>query len=99
MTAKHFVSHITRHESLSLYREILRTSRAFHWCNPSGTPWNKLLKDEARKEFEQARYEKDPLVIARLLVTGRECVQVVQRKFNEADMGIKQRIVDERNRS
>ena len=98
MTAKHFASHVTRHESLSLYREILRTSRAFHWCNEQGKPWNKVLKQEARKEFEAARWEKDPLVVARLLVTGRECVQVVQRKFNEADMGIQNRIVNERNR-
>eukprot|EP00531_Pseudo-nitzschia_arenysensis_P005838 CAMPEP_0116120218 /NCGR_PEP_ID=MMETSP0329-20121206/3062_1 /TAXON_ID=697910 /ORGANISM="Pseudo-nitzschia arenysensis, Strain B593" /LENGTH=89 /DNA_ID=CAMNT_0003613981 /DNA_START=61 /DNA_END=327 /DNA_ORIENTATION=+ len=78
-----YASH--RAEALSLYREILRTAKHFHWCDEHGKPWNLRLKREARKEFEAAREEKDPLILARLLVTGRDCVQQVQNKFNEAD--------------
>ena len=97
-TGRHFVSSVTRSESLSLYREILRTCRAFHWCDPSGRPWNRVLKANARSEFDLARSEVDPLVIARMLVAGRECVQQVQRKFNEADLNVKRRILDDVNR-
>ena len=36
----------------------------------------------ARKEFEEARHERDPLIVARLLVVGRQCVLDTQVKFN-----------------
>mmetsp|Transcript_15483 Transcript_15483/g.35866 ORF Transcript_15483/g.35866 Transcript_15483/m.35866 type:complete len:110 (-) Transcript_15483:770-1099(-) len=85
-----FASH--RQEALSLYREILRTAKHFHWCDETGRPWNAKLRKEARKEFEAAREETDPLVLARLLVTGRDCVQKVQNRFNEADRACWDRI-------
>lgn len=76
---------VSRAEALSLYREILRTAKHFHWKDPaSGRPYNRLLKEQARREFEAAREEADPLIVARLLVTGRDCVQQVQNKFNDA---------------
>ncbi|KAG7350998.1 complex 1 LYR family protein [Nitzschia inconspicua] len=85
-----YASH--RAEALSLYREILRTAKHFHWCDERGVPWNQRLKKEARKEFEAAKDETDPLVLARLLVTGRDCVQQVQQKFNQADQAAWERI-------
>ena len=81
-----------------MYREILRTSKAFHWCDQHGNPWNETLKKEARKEFEASREEKDPLIIARMLVTGRDCVQQIQLKFNEADRAAWKRIETDVNR-
>ena len=39
-----------------------------------------MLKESARKEFEQARYETDPIIIARLLVVGHDCVMQTQQK-------------------
>jgi hypothetical protein len=90
--AKHLRASVTRNEAKSLYREILRTAKAFHWCDEKGVPWNMKLKAEARKEFEASREEKDPLIIARMLVTGRECVQQIQRKFNDADRRCWERI-------
>ena len=81
--ANRYSSH--RSEALSLYREILRTAKHFHWCDEKGIPWNIRLKEEARKEFMVAKDETDPLILARLLVTGRDCVQQVQNKFNQAD--------------
>mmetsp|Transcript_3267 Transcript_3267/g.6640 ORF Transcript_3267/g.6640 Transcript_3267/m.6640 type:complete len:111 (-) Transcript_3267:206-538(-) len=88
--ATRYASH--RQEALSLYREILRTAKHFHWCDNEGKPWNLRLRKEARKEFEVAKDEKDPLILARLLVTGRDCVQKVQNKFNEADKAVWDRI-------
>ena len=90
--AKHLRSTVTRSEALILYRDILRTAKAFHWCDEKGIPWHSKLKAEARKEFEASKEEKDPLIIARMLVTGRECVQEVQRKFNDADKKCWERI-------
>ena len=91
-SSKYFQSKTTKKEVLSLYREILRTTKAFHWCDDKGTPWNLRLRKEARKEFEAARMENDPLIIARLLVTGRDCVQQIQLKFNQADKAAWERI-------
>ncbi|CAM9903614.1 unnamed protein product, partial [Discosporangium mesarthrocarpum] len=67
-------SRIPNREAIQLYREIMRSAKHFHWCNDKGEPWNRILRESARREFEQARYETDPLVVARLLVVGRQCL-------------------------
>lgn len=64
----------TRREALSLYRDILRASRFFTWPDSKGVLWRDLLRDSARKEFEQSRFETDPEIITRLLIGGREAV-------------------------
>ena len=81
---KHVTDKVRRAEALSLYREILRTAKHFHWADHSGQPWNNKLKMQARKEFEESRSETDPLIIARMIVAGRDCVQQIQNKFNDA---------------
>lgn len=95
---RHLSSPTTRREALSLYREILRTCRAFHHADEHGEPWNVRLKREARKEFEASRLETDPLIIARMLVSGRDCVQQIQAKFNAADRKLWERIENDRQR-
>jgi Complex 1 protein (LYR family) len=82
--AKHLTDKIRRAEALSLYREILRTSKHFHWVDKNGRPWNMLLRQQARKDFEESRKETDPLISARMLVAGRDCLQQIQNRFNEA---------------
>ena len=90
---KHLTRAIRHTEALSLYREILRTAKAFHWVDEgTGEPWNSKLKREARKEFEASREETDPLIIARMMVTGRDCVHQIQIKFNDADKAAWERI-------
>ena len=71
-------------ESLALYRDILRTSRQFTWVNDAGQPWGALLAANARTEFEQARYESDPLVVARLQFVGRDCLNQTKDKLFSA---------------
>jgi hypothetical protein len=85
-----FSSHRT--EALSLYREILRTAKHFHWTDENGLPWNQRLRKQARQEFEASKEEADPLILARLLVTGRDCVEQIQHKFNNADQACMDRI-------
>ena len=95
---KHLTDSTRRKEALSLYREILRTAKHFHWADEkSGRPWNALLKENARREFEESRQETDPLVIARMLVTGRDCLQQVQNKFNDATQAAWKRIENDTN--
>lgn len=93
--ASRFSSH--RAEALSLYREILRTAKHFHWCDETGAPWNIRLRKQARQEFEASREETDPLILARLLVTGRDCVKQIQQKFNAADKACWDRIKNDSN--
>nr|ADE76613.1 unknown [Picea sitchensis] len=73
----------TRREALALYRDILRASRFFLWTNEKGIPWRDILRANARREFEEARFETDPEVIARLLVGGRDAVETAVDKAVE----------------
>ena len=75
---------IVNRESLALYRDILRASRMFTWSNEKGEPWGEVLAVNARHEFEQARHERDPIVIARLQFVGRDCLTQTKDKFNAA---------------
>jgi hypothetical protein len=89
----------TRKEALSLYRDVLRTARAFYWPRESdGVQWSKILKESARKEFEQSKNERDPIIIARLLVVGRQSLEILQNKFNEMENQIKNRVNNTRIR-
>uniref|UniRef100_A0A7N0RBQ3 Complex 1 LYR protein domain-containing protein n=1 Tax=Kalanchoe fedtschenkoi TaxID=63787 RepID=A0A7N0RBQ3_KALFE len=73
----------TRREALSLYRDILRATRFFSWVDPRGNLWRDVLRENARKEFEEARFETDPEVITRLLIGGHDAVQSAIEKLVE----------------
>lgn len=70
-------------ESIRLYRDVLRATRLYTWTDESGKPWSKILRDNARKEFETARYESDSLVVAKLLFSGRDFLNLSQEKYAE----------------
>lgn len=36
-----------------------------------------VLRTSARKEFEGAREERDPETVARMIITGRDCVMQI----------------------
>ncbi len=65
----------TRRESLALYRDILRFSRFFTWTDQNGVPFRQLIRESARKEYQAARFEKDPQVINKLIISGRDCLE------------------------
>lgn len=79
-------------ESIRLYRDILRASRMFIWRTDKGELWSDLLRKNARKEFEQAKYENDPLVIARLLFVGRDCLNQTKQKLESTIVAVKNNI-------
>jgi hypothetical protein len=74
-----------RRESLKLYRDVLRASRHFTWTNPQGQKWSDILKKNTRYEFEQASFERDPEILARLLMVGRESLDKTMEKFMEKE--------------
>ncbi|KAL2522296.1 LYR family of Fe/S cluster biogenesis protein [Forsythia ovata] len=86
----------TRREALSLYRDIIRATRFFMWPDSRGVLWRDVLRENARKEFEDARFEKDPEIVTRLLIGGRDAVQSALDKLVEKQ---KQKIEKERNES
>lgn len=73
----------TRREALSLYRDILRATRFFTWPDSRGVLWRDVLRENARKEFEDARFETDPEIVTRLLIGGRDAVQSALDKLIE----------------
>ncbi|KAI9200697.1 hypothetical protein LWI28_011791 [Acer negundo] len=72
-----------RREALSLYRDILRATRFFVWPDSRGVLWRDILRENARKEFEAARFEKDPEIVTRLLIGGRDAVESALEKLVE----------------
>jgi hypothetical protein len=81
----------TRREALSLYREILRWSNVFVWADKSGRAWRDVIRGSTRKEFEDARFERDPEIVNRLLVTGRDCVQkAVEKVMQQRELQLQQ---------
>uniref|UniRef100_A0A0D9Z1S7 Complex 1 LYR protein domain-containing protein n=1 Tax=Oryza glumipatula TaxID=40148 RepID=A0A0D9Z1S7_9ORYZ len=74
----------SRREALGLYRDILRVTRLFEWPDDRGVPWREVLRANARREFEEARGERDPEVVARLLISGRDAVQQALDRLAEA---------------
>uniref|UniRef100_A0A0A9EP70 Complex 1 LYR protein domain-containing protein n=1 Tax=Arundo donax TaxID=35708 RepID=A0A0A9EP70_ARUDO len=74
----------SRREALGLYRDILRATRLFAWPDDRGVPWREVLRANARREFEEARGERDPEVVARLLIGGRDAVQQALDRLAEA---------------
>ncbi|KAG2444674.1 hypothetical protein HXX76_001418 [Chlamydomonas incerta] len=65
----------TRREAISLYREIWRYSALFLWHDERGRLFRDVIRTSARQEFEAARFEPDPEIINKLIITGRDCVQ------------------------
>jgi len=57
-----------------------------------------VLKESARNEFEAHRHERDPLIVARLLVVGRHCLEETRVKFNAMEGQIKSHIDGTRTR-
>ncbi|KAJ1266345.1 hypothetical protein BS78_08G144000 [Paspalum vaginatum] len=74
----------SRREALSLYRDIIRATRLFVWLDPRGVPWGEVLRANARREFEEAREERDPEVVTRLLIGGRDALQQMLDRLADA---------------
>jgi len=68
-------------EAIKLYRDILRAVKNFDFPDEKGRPWKELIQESARREFEQSRYETNPEIIARMLITGRDCLDKVKEKM------------------
>ena len=73
----------TRREALSLYRDILRASRFFTWTDLWGFLLRDILRENAWKEFEAARFETDPEIVTRLLLGGQDAVESALEKLSE----------------
>ena len=71
----------SRSETLKLYRDILRATKLFTWNHTNGEPWSRIIRNNARKEFDQAKGERDPTMIARLLYVGRQSYDQTMEKF------------------
>ncbi|KAL6066888.1 Complex 1 protein (Lyr family) protein [Balamuthia mandrillaris] len=70
-----------RAEALRLYRDVLRATRMFsHTRNEQGQSMSEVLRRSARQEFEAGRSETDPELVAKMLITGRDCLMQVQEK-------------------
>ena len=82
----------SRAEGIRLYRDILRATRMFTWRNQAGELWSDVLKKNARMEFDQARFERDQLIVARMLVVGRDALNQTTEKFAAAAKAVNDNI-------
>lgn len=65
-------------------------SNLFVWKDKNGVPWRDVIRVSARKELEDARYETDPSIISKLIITGRDAVQ----RSVEVFMAKRKKIID-----
>jgi len=71
----------TRKEALSLYRAVIRASVFFVWRDDRGRAWRDVIRESARREFEAGRHERDPEMVNRLLLTGRDALDQAVTRF------------------
>uniref|UniRef100_A0A0E0E546 Complex 1 LYR protein domain-containing protein n=1 Tax=Oryza meridionalis TaxID=40149 RepID=A0A0E0E546_9ORYZ len=57
----------SRREALGLYRDILRVTWLFEWPDGRDVLWREVLQANARREFEEARGERDPDAVQQAL--------------------------------
>lgn len=88
-----------RPEPKSLYRSILRMTRFFQWPDPRGVPMRDVLREQARREFEAARLEKDPAVVGRLLDGAGEAVHAALEKVAEGQRQKIERLAAEKKQA
>lgn len=87
-----------RSESLKLYRDILRASRCFTWNNEQGVPWSTILRVNARKEFDAAKFERDPVMVTKMLFVGRQCLNDSMEKYAQTAKKLRDNIDNSRIR-
>lgn len=61
-------------EALRLYREVVKFCGEFDWTNTDGRVWRDILRENARKEFEESREEEDPVILYKMIVTTKEAI-------------------------
>mmetsp|Transcript_998 Transcript_998/g.2315 ORF Transcript_998/g.2315 Transcript_998/m.2315 type:complete len:253 (+) Transcript_998:237-995(+) len=80
-----------RIEALKLYRDAVRIAKTFTWEDHDGVVWRDKLMASVRKEYEQARHERDPEIITRLIIVGNQTLEnVVDRMTARAQELAKQ---------
>ena len=72
----------TRREVLCLYRDVWKMTTRFDWKNEDGIEWRDILRRSARVEFEEAKDEVDPLVIAQFVLTWKDVNLRLHEKVN-----------------
>ena len=61
-------------EALRLYREVVKFCGEFTWRAKDGRVWRDVLHAQARKEFEDSKEERDPVILYKMMLTTREAV-------------------------
>lgn len=69
-------------EALLLYRHILKFAQLLNWHHKDGTQWSSIIRTSARAEFEAAKEEKDPFILAKLILTSREALDSAREKVS-----------------
>lgn len=64
-----------------MYREVLKTTSGFFWFNEKGECWRDVLRKSARREFDNSKYETDPVLLMKMMVTTREAIAKVQEQM------------------
>eukprot|EP00029_Vermamoeba_vermiformis_P003182 TRINITY_DN13561_c0_g1_i1.p1 TRINITY_DN13561_c0_g1~~TRINITY_DN13561_c0_g1_i1.p1 ORF type:complete len:104 (+),score=4.25 TRINITY_DN13561_c0_g1_i1:47-358(+) len=75
-----------RKEVLQLYRDILKGCRKFQFPNEKGELWSRVLQKSARGEIEASRFEKDPVMITRLIIGGRDALHQVEERITKQQL-------------
>ena len=84
----------TRKEALSLYRAVIRASVLFVWKDSKGHVWKDVIRESPEERVRTRETRRDPEMVNRLILSGREAVDVALDKFMEQ----RQKIMDEESK-
>lgn len=73
-------------EVIRLYREVYKHAAKFDWYNEKRERWTDIIRKSARKEFDLSKYETDPFLVMKMMVTTRECLGQLDEKLCSAHM-------------
>lgn len=84
-------------EVLRLYRDVLKSTSGFFWFNERGECWRDVLRKSARREFDNSKYETDPVLLMKMMLTTREAIAKVQQQIFETQQRLTQTVSETRN--
>lgn len=87
----------SRREVLTLYRDVWKMTSRFDWKNEDGLEWRDILRRSARVEFEEAKDEPNPLVVAQFVLTWKDVNLRLHEKVNAVQLSMMTHVEDTRN--
>ena len=87
-----------RFEAIRLFRHLFIKTRDFTWNTDQGVPWRDVLRASIKQEFQAAKEETDPHIIASLIADARDYMMQIDEKLIQGHSKLFEHFEKTRNR-